>query len=129
MGVAYKIPADKVAEVINHLDYREKNGYERHNVEFYSFPPDEDDAAAAMNVCIYVATQDNVSYAGPPGTMHALAAQIHEAVGPSGRNTDYVFNLADTMRQLFPGQSDDHLFELEALLKEMSSKDDENKFQ
>lgn len=119
-GVAYLIPKDKQKEVLEHLDYREKNGYERYSVPFY--PLDEAGDSNFGNIVIYVATKDNDSYAGHRNDLNDIANQIFEAHGPSGSNREYVFRLADAMRQLFPHHYDDHLFELEKLLKERERK-------
>lgn len=128
--MAYKIPMDKKVEVIQHLDFREKNGYERHTVEFYPYQGVIENVELqspvtqqipCFPISIYVATKDNESFAGPTD-MQQLATQIYGAVGPSGPNTEYVYRLADAMRTLFPGEIDEHLFELEAALKNMNSK-------
>lgn len=115
-GVAYKIAEEKRKEVIEHLDFREKNGYERYMVRFYPLDSSTDDSMG--NIVIYVATKDNESYAGHRNDLNDIANQIFEATGPSGSNREYVFRLADAMRQLFPNHYDDHLFELEKLLKD-----------
>lgn len=115
-GVAYKIAEEKRKEVIEHLDFREKNGYERYMVRFYPLDSSTDDSMG--NIVIYVATKDNESYAGHRNDLNDIANQIFEATGPSGSNREYVFRLADAMRQLFPNHYDDHLFELERLLKD-----------
>lgn len=116
-GVAYKIPKAKQQEVLEHLDYREKNGYERCLVPFYPLNGSKAGESTG-NIVIYVATKDNDSYAGHRNDLNDIANQIFEAHGPSGSNREYVFRLADAMRQLFPHHYDDHLFELEKLLKE-----------
>lgn len=120
-GVAYKIPHEKRQEVIEHLDYREKNGYERLLVPFHALDP-TNESNTIENICIYVATKENDSYAGHKNDLNDIANQIFEAHGPSGSNREYVFRLADAMRQLFPHHNDDHLFELEKLLKERERK-------
>lgn len=120
-GVAYKIPEEKCQEVVEHLDFREKNGYERCLVSFY--PVDTASANETIeNIVIYVATKDNASYAGHRDDLNDIANQIFEAHGPSGSNREYVFRLADAMRQLFPNNFDEHLFELEKLVKERERK-------
>lgn len=123
-GVAYKIPKDKQKEVIEHLDYREKNGYERYSVPFYTLDSCKSRGSgdSTENIVIYVATKDNDSYAGHKNDMNEIANQIFDAHGPSGANREYVFRLADAMRQLFPHYYDEHLFELEKLLKERERK-------
>lgn len=120
-GVAYKIADDRIDEVVKHLDYREKNGYERIITRFnpYSLEQtDETSRLAGIDVCIYLATPDNASFAGPTD-MPVLVKQIFEAVGPSGPNSEYVFNLAEAMRRLFPGIVDEHLMEIEKALRLM----------
>lgn len=117
--MAYKIPEEKRQEVMEHLDFREKNGYERYLVRFYPLDtanPDE----TIDNIVIYVATKHNKSYAGHRNDLDDIANQIFDAHGPSGSNREYLYRLADAMRQLFPnvGHYDEHLFELEKLVKE-----------
>lgn len=122
--MAYKIANHQRQEVIEHLDFREKNGYERHFVTFYPFPTATDDerTLAIKNIVIYVATKDNDSYAGHRNDLNDIANQIFEAHGPSGPNREYVYRLADAMRHHFPHYNDEHLFNLEGLLKDKERK-------
>ncbi|KAG4065729.1 hypothetical protein HA402_012407 [Bradysia odoriphaga] len=117
-GMAYKIPADKTKQVLDHLDFREKNGYERHFVQFYPLNENEIGDAPTSPIVIYVATDDNESFAGSVGGLTAIVDQISDAVGPSGTNREYVYQLADAMRRHFPDQNDEHLFGIEKLLRE-----------
>lgn len=116
-GVAYKIPKDKHQQVINHLDYREKNGYERYRVTFYPLDECDGQQQPIDNILIYVATKENASYAGHLCDLNVIANQIFDAHGPSGSNREYLFQLADAMRRNFPNHYDEHLFELEKLLR------------
>lgn len=120
--MAYKIPADKTEAVLKHLDFREKNGYERRYVQFFPFDLTEIGDVPTKHIIIYVATHDNESFAGPTGGLTAIADQILDAVGPSGPNPEYVYKLADAMRRYFPEQIDEHLFEIEILLKKLEEK-------
>lgn len=72
---------------------------------------------------VYVANADNPSF-NPDHDLHNIAAQVFEAVGPSGENIKYVYNLCHAMREFFPNnhQEDSHIFELESILKEMESR-------
>lgn len=109
-GVAYEINTD----VLTYLDFREKNGYERKTVQFYPTSTTNDgQETAPFDVIVYVATEDNCSFAGFKD-IPDLARQVINATGPSGRNRDYVYNLASIFRELFPGENDAHLFALEA---------------
>lgn len=120
-GVAYRISNEQRDAVIEHLDHREKNGYARHTVDFYPYPvPTTEEHALQQprNICLYVATADNESFAGPL-EMRQLAQQVLAAHGPSGPNVEYVYRLADAMRAMFPAKRDEHLFELERTLREL----------
>ena len=94
-------------DVFHHLDHREKNGYERTDVtiEF------ESDSVEGF---VYHADETNFAYLGP-APMQEIAAQISRSVGPSGTNREYVLQLAAALREL--GTIDDHVFELEQMLR------------
>jgi cation transport protein ChaC len=66
----------------------------------------------------YVGQNDNPSFVGSE-TLEELADTVWRAVGPSGRNKDYVYNLATAIRALAPEAYDSHLFALEARLREL----------
>ncbi len=103
-GVAYLVEQS----VFEHLDHREKNGYERHPVAI------ELDAGREVTGLIYVAREDNHAYLGP-APMEDVASHISRSHGPSGSNRDYLLQLADALREL--GDHDPHVHALEALLK------------
>lgn len=54
-----------------------------------------------------------------PASIEAIAKQVVSCEGPSGPNKEYVYNLAETMRQIAPKVQDDHLFGLEACVREL----------
>ncbi|XP_059058775.1 putative glutathione-specific gamma-glutamylcyclotransferase 2 [Achroia grisella] len=118
-GVAYKIRAQDIEQVTNHLDFREKNGYSKKIVKF--FPKDKN--LEPFDLTLYVATEENESYAGP-ASIEDMARQVVKSKGPSGTNKEYLYNLADAMRQLAPEVVDDHLFTLEAAVKNLDSDSD-----
>jgi cation transport protein ChaC len=91
-------------EVFDHLDHREKNGYERVAVDI-AFDTD------VVKGVVYRATEDNPAYLGP-APPREMAAQINRCAGPSGPNRDYVLHLAQALRDL--GITDDHVFEVES---------------
>lgn len=112
-GVAYDID-DEVwaAEVGAQLDHREKGGYTRYAERFH--PRDGDDV---KEVIVYVGDLDDKQYAGPAPTPD-IADTIHRSVGPSGLNKDYLYNLADAIREVIR-VDDDHVFELETAVKHL----------
>lgn len=113
----FRIASEKVNEVLNHLDYREKNGYSRYETTFYPT-----DGSQPKPTIVYVANEQNPSW-NCNHSLDDIAKQIYASVGPSGRNIEYVFNLCNAMRQNFDNITDDHLFELENLLKSMEVED------
>ena len=102
-GVAYCI----TEEVFEHLDHREKNGYQRVDTPIFL----EDGRQVPGTV--YVAEPGNFAYLGPDSP-RAIATQIARSVGPSGSNREYLLTLAEALRQL--DIHDEHVFELESLL-------------
>ncbi|GIY20553.1 putative glutathione-specific gamma-glutamylcyclotransferase 2, partial [Caerostris extrusa] len=113
-GMAYEIAETDIPEVIEYLDYREKDGYQQLRVTFCPSSTDLD----PFELSIYVANTENPYYLGP-APIEDIAKQIFLSVGPSGRNDDYLLQLAETMRKIAPNIKDDHLYELEKLVKDM----------
>lgn len=103
-GIAYRVEH----AVFEHLDHREKNGYERHATTILL-----DRGRHAVGGLLYVASADNPAFLGP-ASMADLAVHIAGSSGPSGSNREYVLKLADALREL--GDTDPHVLELEALL-------------
>lgn len=65
---------------------------------------------------VYIATPQNPLYLGP-ATLEQLVTEIASAKGEAGHNAEYVIRLADFMREKVPDCDDEHLFELEKLLR------------
>jgi cation transport regulator ChaC len=113
-GVAYELDgdADEVAETIRYLEWREKQYDLRIKADVLA----ADGAVAVRGALVYVATDSaaNQNWLGP-APADAIARQIAHSEGPSGRNCDYVYRLADAMRRM---QVDDaELFALEAAVR------------
>ncbi len=104
-GMAYQVEP----EVFEHLDFREKNGYERHRVSLHFKDGQVNEGL------VYIAAQNNHAFLGP-ADMLTMARQIRISKGPSGSNSDYLRHLAEALDAM---QAEDvHVSELhEALLK------------
>ncbi len=113
-GVAYEIPPEEEADVRAHLDFREKDGYRAVCVTFHP----EDNRLESFDLEIYVGNEDNPFYLGP-AELEDIAHQIYHSEGPSGKNTEYLFELAEAMRQLVPHVRDDHLYNLEQHVRKL----------
>ncbi len=92
--------------VFEHLDYREKNGYERYAVDICF------DEAQTSGV-VYTATTTNPAFLGA-APLDEIAAQINRCAGRSGTNVEYLLELARALRNL--NISDPHVFDLEGLV-------------
>jgi cation transport protein ChaC len=64
---------------------------------------------------VYIATEDNAAILGE-APERDIARQIASSAGPSGRNRDYLIELADALRAL--GKDDPHVFAIERHLSE-----------
>jgi len=108
-GTAYRVDDAVIEGVIETLEYREKGGYRREEIEIvlHGGPPPRVEGE------VYMATPGNPNYLGP-APLDDIAAQIRVSEGPSGHNIEYVTRLAESLRLM---QADDpHVFALERLV-------------
>jgi len=87
-GIAYCVKEEHWEETCQRLDLREQGGYSRMNVTIETKSGDQ-----VKNVLMYVGHEDNDEYLGP-APLESIAKQIAFSKGPSGPNTEYLFNLA-----------------------------------
>ena len=112
VGMAYRIDASQSERVLEHLDFREKNGYER-----FEAPISFLGSTGSAQALVYIATPDNFAHLGPaPDT--EIAQQIHNSAGPSGTNKEYLFRLHEALEHL--NTSDDHVQVLVDLVKKIT---------
>jgi cation transport regulator ChaC len=114
-GVAYSIPAEQRDRVLEELDRREQGGYSRCELEIHL----SSGGSVPQRASTYVARPDNPHYLGT-ALSSDIARQIQVAHGPSGRNRDYLFELARALEEL--GAADDHVSELVRLVAPESVK-------
>jgi len=110
VGAAYRVDE----AVFEHLDHREKNGYERVPVTMRlsatngAHPGDD-----TVSGVTYIAPPGNPAFLGP-ADIDVMVAQIARSHGPSGSNRDYIFQLAVALNDL--GAEDRHV---EALVERL----------
>lgn len=105
-GVAYLVEHS----VFEHLDHREKNGYQRIATEIrFEHSGDTGDGV------FYIAKPDNHAFLGE-APIEEIAAHIARSHGPSGSNRDYVLQLAAALQEL--DDRDEHVLALASLLRQ-----------
>lgn len=116
LGVAFRIAARDAEDVLAHLDHREKNGYQRHEVALL-----DEHGDAFANGVLFLAGPTNANFLGD-APLSDIATQIAHAVGPSGTNVEYVVELARALRAL--GEPDVHVEQIvEAVAERPTSGD------
>ncbi len=87
-GCALLVPHD----VFEHLDHREKNGYERIDLPI-QLPDREVDGVT------YIAPRDNHAFLGD-APKEEIVAQLRRCFGESGSNLEYVLELSNALKEL-----------------------------
>ena len=108
-GMGYLVDGSVAETTFAGLDYREKNGYERHAVRL------EFRDGGACDGIVYIAAAGNHAWLGPAPEAE-MVEQIRRSAGPSGANIDYLRELAAALREL--EIDDPHVFGLERLTLE-----------
>ncbi|XP_042418223.1 gamma-glutamylcyclotransferase 2-3 isoform X1 [Zingiber officinale] len=118
-GVAYRIPEEEKKIALESLEIREKQYDLKVYLDFYT---DEASSIPAINgVMVYIGSEDkktNPNYLGP-ASLDEMARQIAVAEGPSGPNTDYLFHLEESLKQI--GCEDPHVTDLVAAVRRVVS--------
>ena len=104
-GIAFQIAQQEALEIFKALDYREKNGYERHTAPCLLM-----EEKRTVECIFYIATESNPAFLGPAPVVD-IAQQINVSAGPSGSNRDYLLQLARALRD--HDLHDEHVFTLE----------------
>jgi cation transport protein ChaC len=112
LGVVYRIPNEKSQAILEDLDFREKGGYSRSVVDVTT--PE----GRSIRALLYAGTVDNPNF-NLCNDLNRVAEIIHTAHGPSGPNKEYLFKLADFLREA--GNHDDHVMSLDESVRLLES--------
>lgn len=128
-GVAYKIDPRHARAVKAYLDFREKNGYSEHRVVMTVHPEFRTLVNSRIKeapfpitetvVChVYIGKPDNEAFVGfqDPET---LARHIADSRGPSGENSEYLYNLHDSLQNLCKLLDEEELLKASSLQQEV----------
>ncbi|ORY45153.1 ChaC-like protein [Rhizoclosmatium globosum] len=102
-GVAFLLRPSEFETVIEHLDFREKNGYHPQIVKVF-----DQNGDGLCSARVYVGSTSNVAFLGPVSA-DDLARHIVRAKGPSGRNIDYFLNVCAAVKVVSRNHPDNHL--------------------
>ena len=91
-GIAYQLPEREKTQILTELDYREKDGYKRTELELVS------STGKTIRALTYIADPNNRHFLGH-ASLNVIAKQISEATGPSGTNKEYIIALQKTLKE------------------------------
>mmetsp|Transcript_8861 Transcript_8861/g.32712 ORF Transcript_8861/g.32712 Transcript_8861/m.32712 type:complete len:367 (-) Transcript_8861:114-1214(-) len=112
-GMVFRISQEEYDDLIEKLDHREKGGYKKQYVDVFG----ENDELISDKALVYYG--DGLETLEVEEPMEKTAAIIAYAQGPSGLNTEYLYNLVEMLRAKgFDEQGpDSYLFQLEKLTR------------
>ena len=120
-GVLYEVPPDLVQDCLDELDFREKGGYARDIIDVV-----EDGSGKLIQALLYRGTPDNPAFwSRALRDLPFAAAVMSSAIGPSGKNADYLQNLDDFLERNSEAdilQKFDDTFELARMVKHMATR-------
>jgi cation transport protein ChaC len=124
-GVAYRIIPEKVDYVKEYLDIREQNGYSVHTVPFHVDKTGTTDdriskLPKSIPCVVYIGTPENEAFVGPQEP-EELARHILNSRGPSGENKEYLYKLAEALKELPPEAHDHHIEDLVSIAKRIEN--------
>ncbi|CEM01875.1 unnamed protein product [Vitrella brassicaformis CCMP3155] len=126
-GVAYRIPDERVEEVLDALDYREKGGYSRLLLDVTEWCADGKEGGRRVTALAYCGNETNPAYdafddESDEGLQQA-AHRIFSSTGPSGPNREYLYRLGDFLEAI--KVHDRHVAELVRRVRLLEGKNDE----
>ncbi|XP_059619245.1 glutathione-specific gamma-glutamylcyclotransferase 1 [Phlebotomus argentipes] len=120
-GCAYKIAGPTALDYLKQRECK-LGGYIVEYTKFFPRVASRDSAHSgeAFPVLLYIASDENDQWVGEE-PVASLATHIVDARGSCGHNIEYLLRLATFMREELPHAHDDHLFELEEVVRQLMS--------
>ncbi|TNE45790.1 MAG: gamma-glutamylcyclotransferase [Deltaproteobacteria bacterium] len=113
-GMAYRVPEKGRGQILDDLDFREKAGYERHQLPLHLADEHGTLTGEVVEGLVYVANRDNPNFIGSC-SMEEMAQHIYRSVGPSGANIEYLVELSKALASM--GVHDPHVVDLMSALQ------------
>ncbi len=110
-GMAFKLPESDRHKILEYLDHREQDGYER------LYTPLHVGEGRTVPGLTWIARECNPSWRAGE-TLEEVARLIAESHGPSGANRDYLFELEQALDAL--NIPDPHVSELSERVRQLS---------
>jgi cation transport protein ChaC len=106
--------------VRSYLDLREINGY---SIQFTPFHASASELSKPIRCLVYIGLPSNPQFLGPQQP-DALARKIMQSKGPSGENSEYLFNLGRALEGLGEGSGDAHVEDLVGRCRVLEGKEE-----
>jgi cation transport regulator ChaC len=116
-GMAYRLDPELSETVMADLDYREKGGYRRLDLDIIFQDTASPTGGARTSAVTWVAPPGNPNFLGEAG-LDLIARQVAATTGPSGANSEYVLRLDEALRDA--GAHDDHVFTLARMVRALA---------
>lgn len=118
-GCAYRITGPSALSYLKHRECS-LGGYVTEFTKFYPRVAADhmNFSGEAFPAVLYIATEENSLWMGD-SPLDKIASEIVDSQGPSGHNVEYLLRLAEFIRKELKDVEDDHLFELEKLVRNM----------
>jgi len=113
-GIVFEVSgSEKIRRALDYLQMREQS---LGHYDISIVPVHIKDQQDTVYSIVYYATPKNPLFLGD-GPLEKLADNIANSFGKVGHNIEYLFRLADFMREKLPNESEEHLFQLDALVR------------
>ncbi|XP_075245376.1 glutathione-specific gamma-glutamylcyclotransferase 1-like isoform X2 [Convolutriloba macropyga] len=130
-GITYHVTGrDRILRALEALGLREVvlGGYTSMMMDFYPATNEYSSREPSCQVVLYIALPSNELYCGDLNESEfEIAKRVAMTSGFCGPNSDYIFKLADFMKEKFPDIEEPHLYEIDFYLAQFVREIEERK--